>query len=288
MFNYIKYIMLISFFMISAAGSSHAVVHLVNGSANGLGDQTNPFTQGFIQLPGGPSQSFELLVCTTTTLGGNSFLQPNPDSLELIDTGNCGTPEIPLGTCVTGIWGHDPLSTSTRDGLCSWTDPTTVYAAGAFRWSGVDNIDPIIDIACQTGFGSIGTAPSINVDEGSGIVRVFTFGVNFTQGMVNANEIVEGSITVLSISDNPGNFQAVFLKEFAGLAETSGPTGDFSLSLPEEIGEPDAIAPWRACTIGLRAAATDIPTMSEWGLGIFIALVGAASVLALRRRARTA
>ena len=57
----------------------------------------------------------------------------------------------------------------------------------------------------------------------------------------------------------------------------AGPTGE------ADVG---GIYPhdWRACTIVLRAATTGIPTLSEWGLGVFVALTGIAAIWALRRR----
>lgn len=289
--NSIKFLTLTLLLAFSFAASSKAEIELVNASAGGSGDQTVPFTEGSIELPGGPGQSFELLVCATSSLGTNSFLAPSPGSFSPLDLGGCGNADIPIGSCISGIWTNGEPGSSARDGLCSWTDPATVYAAGVFRWTGVDTDNPIIDIECNTGFGAVATSPSINVDEGSGIVRIFTFGVNFDPQIMNANEILSGSIFVFALSENPGNLQGVFLREIASIAEESGPTDPFEINLATEIGQQDAQAPWRACTVGIRRntfGPTPIPTMSEWGMGIFVVLTAAASIYAIRRRTRTA
>lgn len=267
---------------------SKAEIRLINASANGAGNLAVPITSGMLTLPPGPSGSFELAVCATSSLGGNTFLDPLPDTLNILDAGSCEPSQI--GTCVSGIWAQNTVDQDERDGLCSWTDPATVYGAGVFRWTGIDPNDPIIDIECETGFGQIATSPSINVDEGSAIVRVFTFGVNFNNNMVGASEVLNGTITVFSISENPGNLQGVFLRGTASIAEETGPTEQVELNLATEIGQAEAQAPWRACTIGLRAnnLVRPIPTMSEWGMGVFVLLTAAASIRAIRRRVRTA
>lgn len=285
--NSTRFLALIFFLTFSFSAASNAEIELVNGSAGGLSDEI-PFSEGFFELPGGPPGSFELLVCATSSTGGNTFLGPIPDSLGTIDIASCAL--SPQGTCVAGIWGQNTSSPDYREGLCSWTDPTTVYVAGVFRWTGVDPGEPITDIQCNTGAGQIATAPSITVEEGSGIVRVFTFGVSFTDQFITANEVLQGSISSLAVSETRGSFQGVFLRELASVAEEGGPTGPFLIDLADEIGEPEAEAPWRACTIGLRARslAKPIPTMSEWGMGVFVALTAAASIWAIRRRTRTA
>jgi hypothetical protein len=61
--------------------------------------------------------------------------------------------------------------------------------------------------------------------------------------------------------------------------EESGPTGE------EEFPLGTSSDNWRACTIALRAVEHQIPTLSEWGLGVFAALFGIAAAWALRRRA---
>ena len=284
----IKFLTLTFLMAFSFSLTSKAEIRLISGSANGLGDQTIPFTEGLMELPPGPPGSFELAVCATSSLGSNTLLDPLPDTLDILNAGSCELSQI--GTCVTGIWAQNTVSEDGRDGLCRWTDPATVYAAGVFRWIGVDPNDPIIDIECNTGAGQIATSPSINVDEGSAIARVFTFGVNFNNQSMTANELFNGSIYVLSLSDNPGNLQGVFLREYASIAEETGPTEELEVNLATEIGQPEAQAPWRACTIGLRAdtRVTPIPTMSEWGMGVFVILTAAASIWAIRRRTRTA
>ncbi len=286
--NSTRFLALIFFLTFSFTAASKAAVELVNGSAGGHGDEVTPFSEGFFELPAGPPGSFELLVCATSSTGSNTFLDPVPDSLATISIASCQP--SPQGTCVAGIWGQNTSSPDYREGLCSWTDPTTVYVAGVFRWTGVDPNEPVTGIDCNTGIGQIATAPSINVEEGSGVVRVYTFGVSFTDQFITANEVLQGSISALALSENRDSFQGVFLREFASVAEESGPTGPFAVNLAEEIGEPEAEAPWRACTIGLsaRSIARPIPTMSEWGMGVFVILTAAASIWAIRRRTRTA
>ncbi len=287
--NSTRFLALIFFLTFSFSAASNAEIELVNGFAGGNSVDDNPFTEGFFELPSGPPGSFELLTCATSSTGSNTFLDPVPDSLATISVASCQP--SPQGTCVAGIWGQNTSSPEYREGFCNWTDPTTVYVAGVFRWTGVDSDEPITSIECNTGIGQIATAPSIDVEEGSGIVRVYTFGVSFTDQFITANEYLEGSISSLAIAENIDNFQAVFLREFASIAEESGPTGTFIVDLVSEIGQEDAQAPWRACTIGLRAnalSARPIPTMSEWGMGVFVILTAAASIWAIRRRTRTA
>lgn len=287
--DWTRFLALIFFLTFSFSASSKAEIELVNGFAGGDSDEAAPFSEGFFELPAGPPGSFELVVCATSSTGSNTFLDPSPGSLDTISVASCQP--SPLGTCVAGIWGQSTSSPDYRDGLCRWTDPTTVYVAGVFRWTGVDLDEPVLDMQCNTGAGQVATAPSINIDEGSGIVRVFTFGVSFTEQLITANEVLQGSISSLAISESPGSLQGAFLRELASVAEESGPTGAFTVNLAEEIGDPEAQAPWRACTIGLRAvtfSAKPIPTMSEWGMGVFAALTAAASLWALRRRTRAA
>ena len=87
-----------------------------------------------------------------------------------------------------------------------------------------------------------------------------------------------------------GEFIAIGGSEFGEQTETpglsiqfpeGGPTGDITLL-------PSLNLDWRACTIALRMEPTNIPTLSEWGLGIFAALTGIAAVGVLRRRAARA
>jgi len=274
---------------LSFSAASKAEIKIVNGFAGGHGDEVIPFSEGSFELPAGPPGSFEMLVCATSSTGGNTFLDPVPDSLGAI--GNASCQPSPQGTCVAGVWGQNTSSPDSREGLCRWTDPTTVYVAGVFRWIGVDPDEPITDMQCNTGIGQIAIAPSIDAEEGSGVVRVFTFGVSFSEQIITANEVFQGSIFAFALSENISGLQGVFLREFASVAEESGPTEPFSVNLADEIGEPEAEAPWRACTIGLRAdalSARPIPTMSEWGMGVFVILTAAASIWALRRRTGTA
>lgn len=286
--NSIKFLTLTLLLAFSFAAASKAEIQLVNGFAGGIGDQAIPFSEGPFELPPGPPGSFELLVCATSSTGGNTFLDPLPDTLNTVGGGSCAP--SPQGTCVAGIWGQNTSSPDSREGLCRWTDPSTVYVAGIFRWIGVDPDEPVSDIQCTTGFGQIATAPSITVNEGSGIVRVFTFGASFNDQIITSNEVDQGSIYSLALSDNRTNFQGVFLREFASLAEESGPVDPFPVNLATEIGQPDAQASWRACTIALRAddRVTPIPTMSEWGIGVFVLLTAGASIWAIRRKTMTA
>ncbi|MGH7850788.1 MAG: IPTL-CTERM sorting domain-containing protein [Thermodesulfobacteriota bacterium] len=73
--------------------------------------------------------------------------------------------------------------------------------------------------------------------------------------------------------------QTIELFAASSTFEESGPTGEEEFQLGTESDN------WRACTIALRAVQSNIPTLSEWGLGIFAALFGIAAVWALRRRA---
>ena len=253
--------------------ASHAVVQLVDTESSGARiDVDNNITQGVIATGSGFPGDFELLMCSTISDGDNTFLDPVPDSWSTIDEGECGG----NGQCIQGIYGRFDDSPDSTDITCSWTDPTDVFAAGTFRYRGVDEDNPVIAVACNTGGpNELITAPSVITEPRSAVIAVFTLGLNIEQNpVVEPDQILEGVVVAVAINTQTGEFIELFGESFASLE--GGPTGDFIAgSVPTD---------WRACTIALRMAPANIPTLSEWGLGVFAVLFGIAAVWALRRR----
>jgi hypothetical protein len=287
MFNYFKQAAFALLLVFCGVFSSRAEIVLVNSDGNGF-QNPSPFTQSAVDTPTGSAHDYQIIACATSSTGKNFFFDPVPDQFSVLSSDSCDTTNIGVGTCILGIWDRVADSPEASQDLCSWNDPTTVFAAASFRWKGVDIDDPIVELECETGFGAVATAPSVNAEDGSDVLRIFNFGVSFDQELVEATQIEADSVKVLVINQQGNELQATLLKALRFPDAAAGPTGTYTLNLPEEVGSPDAIAPWRACTITLRAAAVHIPALSEWGLGVFVALTGIASVWVLRRRAQRA
>lgn len=216
-------------------------------------------------------------MCGTFSDGNNSFLNPSPGDWSTIDSGECGGNE----QCILGIFGRFDDSADSSDISCNWTDPTDAFSAGAFRYSGVDPGNPIIDSACNSGgLQSIITAPSVNTVPGSAVIVVVQFGL-----------LTDPGITTLADPVPTGEFIAIGISEFGEQTETlglsilfpsGGPTGEIPLFPADNID-------WRACTIALRAAPTSIPSLSEWGLLASAAglMIVGVLIAVRRRRAQT-
>lgn len=267
MLNNLKSIAITAFLIFLSATSSHALI-LFQGTGVGF-DRSGNITQGSIETKPGNAGDFEIIMCETSSDGNNAFLDPTPPGWTTLDTGSCAG-----GTCILGIFTRFNESADGTDNLCRWTDITNIFGAGSFRYSGVDTDEPVIDFACDTGSGDTATAPSVDTESGSAVIRLYAFH-GFTQTLTNQeNQILEGFF--YSFPSFNGEFLFIEGESFA-FAE-GGPTGtdDLTFSIPGD---------WRACTIALRMEPSNIPTLSEWGLGIFAALTGIAAVWALRRRA---
>lgn len=248
--------------------ASQAVVQLVDIESTGVrNDLDNNITQGVVASGSGLPGDFVVTMCSTFSDGNNLFLEPTPGDWLGLDSGECGGSE----PCILGIFGTFVESADSSDITCRWTDQTSVFAAGTFRYAGVDPDNPIIAVACNTGAGGLVVAPSVDTEPGSAVIGISAIGASLN---LLSQDIV-GFLFAQGVSSAAGQI----VIEFGESLEFphGGPTGEIVLA--------GTNADWRACTIALRMEPTNIPTLSEWGLGIFASLFGVAAVWALRRRA---
>src|SRR3990167_108091 len=274
MLNNVKLILFAIPLLLISVTASQAVVSLVDSDSSGLRqDIDNNITSGLIATGSGLPGDFEVIMCSTFSDGNNSFLAPDPGDWSTLDSGECGGD----GQCILGIFGRFDESSGSTDISCNWTDPANVFAAGSFRYRGVDADNPVIDTACNNGGpDSIVTAPSVITEPGSAVIIVFTFAVDTTPNPpVLTDQITEGGFSAAGISQQTGEF--IVTGGMSSVFPKGGPTGDLNLGGSGTLD-------WRVCTIALRMAPTEIPTLSEWGLGIFVALTAMAAAWALRRR----
>lgn len=267
MSNYVKITTILLFFLSLSATSSQAVITVQNVDANAVSGPA-PFTQSEVDTPTGNTGDFEIITCGTFSGGANSFLAPTPDAFDPVDIGSCDGGSA----CIQGIWSRFVNTSASDINFCNWTVQTNVFGAGSIRWSGVDRNNPIVTTACATGFGETATAPSANAEEGSFVARIYTLSPS-VDALVNGAAFEFGEFTAIAVFD----FQELVVHGRTDPAAGAGPTGTADYSI-------ERISSWRACTIVLREAPRNIPTLSEWGLGIFAALFGIAAVWALRRR----
>jgi hypothetical protein len=271
MLNSLRLIAVTIFLCLLSAAASHAVITLESTEVDGTNVLNN--NEGPISIGPGHTGDFEVIMCTTFSDGDNFFLEP-PAGFEPLDAGECGGP----GECILGILTGFAPSSSPSEILCAWTDITQVYGGGSFRYSGVDSVNPVIDSACESGTGGPATAPSVITEPNSAVIRVAAFGSQLAGVNVQPDQVQDGFFLSGQIGNNG---QAIEIRGLSFSYEEGGPTGTLDIPfifLPGSSG-------WRACTIAIRMAPSNIPTLSEWGLGIFVALTGIAAVLALRRRA---
>ncbi len=252
MIKNMRMVSLIIFIFCVSAAESHALITLESTEVDGRNDLNN--NEGPISIGPGNTGDFEILMCTTFSDGDNFFNEP-PAGFETLDAGECGGP----GDCILGILTGFAPSSSPSDILCSWVDITQVYGGGSFRYSGVDRDNPVIDVACESGPGSPATAPSVITEPNSAVIRVAAFGSVLAGVVVQPDQVEEGSFTSAQISNNG---QAIEIRGLSFSYEEVGPTGTLDIPfsfLPGSSG-------WRACTIAIRMARTNIPTLSEWGM----------------------
>lgn len=276
MLNNVKLILFTIPLLLISVTASQAVVQLVDTESSGFRfNLDNNITSGIIATGSGFEGDFEVIMCGTFSDGTNSFLAPTPDGWTTLNTGECGGSE----QCILGIYGRFDGSPDSTDISCNWTDPTDAFSAGSFRYHGVDQFDPVIDVSCVTGGEQTEvTTPPVNAEPGSAVIIVAQIG---NQGL---------DMFSVSAQADPvfqGEFLAIGGSEFGEQSGTLGlsvlfPTGG---SFPGISIFPPGDYDWRTCVVVLRGAPTTIPTLSEWGLGIFAALFGIAAVWALRRRA---
>jgi len=226
----------------------------------------------------GNKGDYTLLLCGTTSDGSNTFndLITNPPAGAIVtelDNNQCAD-----GRCVMGVWGI--FSTSADNDLtCNWTDTTTVFGGGFFRFSGVDFNNPVIDIQCDTGFSPTATAPSIITEDNSRVIRFFVVNIDLTNIDTLTEDSDTDTFTTGAISDTENLFTEGLSERF----DIGGPTGT------EEFSAQGVDSYWRACTIGLRMQGNDpivrpIPTLSEWGLLAMAGVLGMVGFIAVRRR----
>ncbi len=271
MLNYIKITSIVAFLIFLTAVSSKAAIFVQNVFSN-VNTNPVPFTQSVVDTPTGGPGDFEIITCGTFSGGGNTFLAPGPDIFDPVDLGSCGSG---FG-CIQGIWSRFVDTQGASENFCNWTNQTNVFGAGSIRWSGVDRDNPIVDVACNTGESEVATAPSADAEEGSYVARVYTLTPSL-DNLVGGTAFINGEFTATAVLES----LELVVHGKTDPAEGAGPTGTSDYSI-------ERFSSWRACTIVLRAAPTNIPTLSEWGLGVFVALTGIAAVWALRRRAQRA
>lgn len=270
MINSLRILTITTFLCIMSAAASHAIT-LESVDVDGRNDLNN--NEGPISVGPGQAGNLEVLICTTFSDGNNFFNGP-PAGFETLNEGECGGP----GQCILGIFTGFAQSSGPSENLCTWVDITQVYGGGSFRYSGVDNVNPIIDSACESGTGGTAVAPSVITEPNSAVIRVAAFGSQLASPAVQPDQVLEGSFTSVQIAING---EAIEVQGISFSYDEGGPTGSLDIPfifLPGSSG-------WRACTIALRMASTNIPTLSEWGL-----LASAAGLMligvffALRRR----
>jgi hypothetical protein len=86
----------------------------------------------------------------------------------LLDSGGCGG----VDSCQLAVWTRLDDSAGASQIFCNWDLNTNVFAAGVVRYSGVDINNPIIGLECETGVGSVATAPSIITQKGSEVIWI--------------------------------------------------------------------------------------------------------------------
>ena len=277
-------IFVLSIFLVATISQADVVLEDIQAAIQI--SNAGPFNSSTIETGVGNSGDYVITTCgVTDPNNSNVFSDPTPGTWTELDTGMCG------GTfgCIGGTWGRFVNQAASGETLCSWTgnNDVLVFAAASMRFSLVNQDDPIIGIACDTGQGSaIATAPSIETEAGSYVVRSFNF---------NPDDIPFGSNPQTFTSFDPNNtfgegfafntFQIIVSRLDAEFFEDAGPTGTFDLTFADGIP-----IQWRACTIALRMGpppSRNVPTMSEWGLIAFAGFAGIAGVWYLRRRQAT-
>ena len=251
---------------------------LVNDAGSNAGDE-EPFTSAVVPSGSGQVGDYELIFCSILPDGpGIVYSDPTPGTWDTLNTGISGEGEIALG-----IWGRFTNNAASEDISCNWNIVSAVFTTGSFRYNDVDPDNPIIAVACNSGLTETAVAPSVISEPGSQVVRIFAslFQSEFPPFAIHmsSNDEVSGSSTSEA-------------NEGEGLLILEAKTQLFIVDAPTETGEDsvnlEQIDFWRACTIAIRMAPTNVPTMNEWGLISFAAFAGIAGFWFLRRRQVTA
>jgi len=208
-------------------------------------DAIFPFTTATVQTGLGAEGDFQVIVCSVNG-NGNIFSSPTPGTWTEHNNGSCGL-GVGSEACSQGIWSRFTTNPLSEDITCTWADDTINFTGGSFRYSGVDNINPIIDFSCDSGFGSEAIAPDIMTEAGSQVVRIFT--TTFMDFVPPPLSVNTNAVTDSFLAETFADFTTA-LGTFAEttLFPDAGPTGEaFFL-----IGVDEAV--WRACTIAIRMA----------------------------------
>jgi len=269
-----------AFLFISTISESKADVLIEDVRINSTQDQNFTFTTAPIETGAGQEGNYEIVACAVSTPnGGAVFSTPTPNGWTQLDNGLCGG----IGICSLGIWGRFTDTAASESVDCSWVPGGNVFAAGSFKYSNVDPIDPIIEIACDSGIGFgtdiIATAPSVFAEPGSMIVAFWVFR-NFDQSVpenqIDTSELPQNATLVAS---ELLTFTNIVLLGASVFSVEAGETG-------EGIANAGLDAEWRACTLTLRMTVQqrNVPTLNEWGLMAFAALAGITGFWFVRRR----
>ncbi len=272
-------LLVISLLFISFEAHSNVLVEDSQGNSNIVNNSRN-VTSGTIETGNGEAGNYVVIACANDFFNGLVFDPPTPLNWTQLDQGECSGP-----LCSHGIWGGFVDDPNSETITCSWSPETVLFVAGSMRYTGVDPINPIIDVACDTGTGETATAPSVVTGPGSQVLRVFTSGIPLgTSTGQTPNDIAARAELNGSFLRTAGSSEFSRLLAIQGISEfnaAGGPTGVFNSQQAPGTN-------WRACTIALRMNPTAVPTMSEWGLIGFAAFAGIAGFWFLRRRQATA
>ena len=263
---------------------SQADVFNVDSAVTAEGDSTDTSIQIATGGETGNDREgdYNLIMCSTGAFDDNSLFSPSPGEWTEIDNGNCADGSLggDSQSCVLGVWGMFSDTDEVEDITCSWSERQFTSVAGSFRYRNVDINNPIIGSECQSGFGTIATAPSIESEEGAQVVRIAAF--TFVEGISCPGQVTQNNGSSIEACSNEDvvniSLDAETIFDAAG-----GATGVAEIPLLNGFDTP---ANWRACTVALRMnpETRPIPTLSEWGFVAVAAFMGAAGVWYLRRK----
>jgi len=265
---------LVTFMLISVSVEvSNATVIFVAENNSSFADNA-PFTEHNVGPTDGDEGDFELLFCTTTSTGANTFVSAAPN-WDFLNQGGCGGgPD-----CILGIWEKFSPQPNNVGNTCTWSVGTTIVAGIVFRYGGADLDNPVIVSACNSGIGNLATAPPLPTEAGSMVTRVFAADEDFALSFNN----LPGSTQFGKILQTPA-----FINERLSLFVYNEPFVEAGLAPAASVSFTLVDTAWRACTIAVRMEGSSpfrqIPTLNEWGLLIFAAVAGLAGFWFIRRR----
>lgn len=226
----------------------------VDNTETSIVENFTPFTSAIIPTGIGQVNDYQIIACAVNGISGNPFSAPSPGTWNELDNGSCGGG----GECAHGIWGRFTNNANSEDITCSWTQGSNNFTAGSFRYSNVEQTNPIINISCNEGFSFTATSPSIMTEAGSQVIRIYSYTLTtiipppLTDTTTNA-----ASGFFLAEASFDGMLSLSILGE-TELFPSAGATGTADLFLPD-------LAPWRACTLALRMAT---PPPSQFNLNV--------------------